>query len=394
MRKFFEKIVEGGLLISGSVSSFTILLIVFFLFKEAGGLFNTPATEEGYVLAVNKSNDVGKLSPEKIMDIFDGNITNWKDISGMDQDILIFRFSDLTNYYTEEELGDEFQYVPQKISELVAKEPGIIAFFPKQYLLEKGFQGKVLPEEKITLGEFFGGTKWYPTSTPAPIFGLIPLLLGTLLVSIGAIVLSLPFGIAVAIYMAEIANKRTRDLLKPIIELLAGIPSIVYGFFGLVVLVPFIREHFKNSNGQSILCASILLGIMILPTIIGASEPTIRAVEQSYYEGALALGATHERSVFTVVVPAAKSGILAAVILGVGRALGETMAVMMVVGNQPRVPNSILQGVRTLTTNIVMEMGYATDLHREALIATGVVLFAFILIINLCFSAIKRSGKE
>ena len=149
MRKFFEKIVEGGLLISGSVSSFTILLIVFFLFKEAGGLFNTPATEEGYVLAVNKSNDVGKLSPEKIMDIFDGNITNWKDISGMDQDILIFRFSDLTNYYTEEELGDEFQYVPQKISELVAKEPGIIAFFPKQYLLEKGFQGKVLPEDHI-----------------------------------------------------------------------------------------------------------------------------------------------------------------------------------------------------------------------------------------------------
>ena len=212
MRKFFEKIVEGGLLISGSVSSFTILLIVFFLFKEAGGLFNTPATEEGYVLAVNKSNDVGKLSPEKIMDIFDGNITNWKDISGMDQDILIFRFSDLTNYYTEEELGDEFQYVPQKISELVAKEPGIIAFFPKQYLLENDFQGKVLPEEKITLGEFFGGTKWYPTSTPAPIFGLIPLLLGTLLVSIGAIVLSLPFGIAVAIYMAEIANKRTRPL--------------------------------------------------------------------------------------------------------------------------------------------------------------------------------------
>ena len=248
MRKFFEKIVEGGLLISGSVSSFTILLIVFFLFKEAGGLFNTPATEEGYVLAVNKSNDVGKLSPEKIMDIFDGNITNWKDISGMDQDILIFRFSDLTNYYTEEELGDEFQYVPQKISELVAKEPGIIAFFPKQYLLEKGFQGKVLPEEKITLGEFFGGTKWYPTSTPAPIFGLIPLLLGTLLVSIGAIVLSLPFGIAVAIYMAEIANKRTRDLLKPIIELLAGIPSVVYGFFGLAAHTEDIRPACRRNG--------------------------------------------------------------------------------------------------------------------------------------------------
>ena len=208
------------------------------------------------------------------------------------------------------------------------------------------------------------------------------------------LIIGVPVGVLTSVFMARFCPEGLYKLLKPVVNLLAGIPSIVYGFFGLVVLVPFIREHFKNSNGQSILCASILLGIMILPTIIGASEPTIRAVEQSYYEGALALGATHERSVFTVVVPAAKSGILAAVILGVGRALGETMAVMMVVGNQPRVPNSILQGVRTLTTNIVMEMGYATDLHREALIATGVVLFAFILIINLCFSAIKRSGKE
>ena len=208
------------------------------------------------------------------------------------------------------------------------------------------------------------------------------------------LIIGVPVGVLTSVFMARFCPEGLYKLLKPVVNLLAGIPSIVYGFFGLVVLVPFIREHFKNSNGQSILCASILLGIMILPTIIGASEPTIRAVEQSYYEGALALGATHERSVFTVVVPAAKSGILAAVILGVGRALGETMAVMMVVGNQPRVPNSILQGVRTLTTNIVMEMGYATDLHREALIATGVVLFAFILIINLCFSSIKRSGKE
>ena len=215
------------------------------------------------------------------------------------------------------------------------------------------------------------------------------MILGSIYVTGGALIIGVPVGVLTSVFMARFCPEGLYKLLKPVVNLLAGIPSIVYGFFGLVVLVPFIREHFKNSNGQSILCASILLGIMILPTIIGASEPTIRAVEQSYYEGALALGATHERSVFTVVVPAAKSGILAAVILGVGRALGETMAVMMVVGNQPRVPNSILQGVRTLTT-----MGYATDLHREALIATGVVLFAFILIINLCFSAIKRSGKE
>ena len=241
------------------------------------------------------------------------------------------------------------------------------------------------------IAEFLTGTKWKPGNNK---FGIFPMILGSIYVTGGALIIGVPVGVLTSIFMARFCPEGLYKLLKPVVNLLAGIPSIVYGFFGLVVLVPFIREHFKNSNGQSILCASILLGIMILPTIIGASEPTIRAVEQSYYEGALALGATHERSVFTVVVPAAKSGILAAVILGVGRALGETMAVMMVVGNQPRVPNSILQGVRTLTTNIVMEMGYATDLHREALIATGVVLFAFILIINLCFSAIKRSGKE
>ena len=225
MRKFIEKLVEGGFLISGSVSSFTILLIIVFLFKEAAGLFNSPEVEEGYILAVNQENPVEHLSPEQIMDVFDANITNWEDLNGENQDILVFRFSDLTNYYTEEELGEEFQYVPEKINELIHKEPGIIAFFPKQYKSEN-FTGKIISGATIKPSEFFGGTKWYPTSTPAPIFGLIPLLLGTLLVSIGAIALSLPFGVAVAIYMAEIANTKTRNLLKPIIELLAGIPSV------------------------------------------------------------------------------------------------------------------------------------------------------------------------
>lgn len=243
---------------------------------------------------------------------------------------------------------------------------------------------------KIGVAEFLTGTDWKPGNNK---YGIFPMILGSIYVTGGALVIGVPIGVLMSVFMARFCPAKLYKILKPVVNLLAGIPSIVYGFFGLIVLVPFIREHF-DSNGQSILCGAILLGIMILPTIIGASEPTIRAVEQSYYEGALALGATHERSVFTVVVPAAKSGILAAIILGVGRALGETMAVMMVVGNQPRVPDSILDGVRTLTTNIVMEMGYATDLHREALIATGVVLFAFILIINLCFSAIKRSRKE
>ena len=278
----------------------------------------------------------------------------------------------------------------EKIMEYVFLLAAVISIVAVALICIFLFANGIPAMKKIGFAEFLTGTKWKPGNNK---FG-IPMILGSIYVTGGALIIGVPVGVLTSIFMARFCPEGLYKLLKPVVNLLAGIPSIVYGFFGLVVLVPFIREHFKNSNGQSILCASILLGIMILPTIIGASEPTIRAVEQSYYEGALALGATHERSVFTVVVPAAKSGILAAVILGVGRALGETMAVMMVVGNQPRVPNSILQGVRTLTTNIVMEMGYATDLHREALIATGVVLFAFILIINLCFSAIKRSGKE
>lgn len=241
---------------------------------------------------------------------------------------------------------------------------------------------------EIGLGDFLLGTKWAPQNSP-PSYGILPMIVGSLYVTAGAIIIGVPIGIFSAVFMARFCPKKLYKILKPAVDLLAGIPSIIYGFFGLVVIVPFIRNTF-GGMGTSILAASILLGIMILPTIIGISEAAIRAVPDSYYEGALALGATHERAVFFSVLPAAKSGILASVVLGIGRAIGETMAVVMVVGNQTRIPDSILKGVRTLTTNIVTEMAYATDLHREALIATGVVLFVFILIINLCFSLIKR----
>lgn len=240
--------------------------------------------------------------------------------------------------------------------------------------------------KEIGLKEFLLGTVWKPGNDK---YGIFPMILGSIYVTGGALIIGVPIGILMAVFMAKFCPQKLHKLLKPIVDLLAGIPSIVYGFFGMVVLVPFIREHFTG-NGNSILTASILLGVMILPTIIGVSESAIRAVPDYYYEGALALGATHERSVFKTVVPAAKSGIMAAVVLGIGRAIGETMAVMMVAGNQARIPDSIFKGVRTLTSNIVMEMGYATDLHREALIATGVVLFVFILIINLSFSMLKR----
>lgn len=395
MRKFFEKLVEGGLLISGSVSSLTILLIVVFLFKEAGGLFNTPSTEEGYVLAVHNTNEVTKLSPEQLMDIFDGNITNWKEIGGNDVEILPFRLSDLTNYYSEEELGSEFQYVPQKISELIGKEPGIIAFFPEQYLLQEHFLGKVLPTQNITPSEFFGGTKWYPTATPAPIFGLIPLLLGTLLVSIGAIVLSLPFGLAVAIYMAEIANHRMRDFLKPIIELLAGIPSVVYGFFGLVVIVPLIQKTFDLPVGETAFAGSVVLAIMALPTIITVAEDAMRTTPRAMKEASLALGATQWQTIYKVIIPYSISGITSAVVLGIGRAIGETMAVLMVTGNAAVIPTSFFEPVRTIPATIAAELGEAPagGAHYEALFLLGVVLFLITLLLSISVEYISSKRK-
>lgn len=248
--------------------------------------------------------------------------------------------------------------------------------------------------KEIGLFSFLTGTKWAPNNIPAS-YGIFPMIIGSIYITAGAIVVGVPIGILTAVFMARFCPRKIYGVLKSAVDLLAGIPSVVYGFFGIVVLVPFVRKVFADfdCNGSSILTASLLLGLMILPTIIGVSEAAIRAVPESYYEGALALGATHERSVFFTILPAAKSGIMAGVILGIGRAIGETMAVIMVAGNQARIPDSIFVGVRTLTSNIVIEMGYAADLHRQALIATGVVLFVFILIINLLFSILKRRGE-
>lgn len=238
---------------------------------------------------------------------------------------------------------------------------------------------------KIGVFQFLFGTVWKPGND---VYGILPMILGSFCVTAGALILGVPTGVLTALFLSRFASKKMARLLKPAVQLLAGIPSVVYGFFGLVVIVPLLGGR------GSILAASVVLAVMILPTIITVSESSLNAVESSYYEGALALGATHERSVFSIVLPAAKSGVTAAVILGVGRAIGEAMAVIMVAGNQPRMPQGILKGVRTLTTNIVMEMGYSADLHREALIATGVVLFVFILIINYLFSLTKRRKQS
>lgn len=242
---------------------------------------------------------------------------------------------------------------------------------------------------QIGLPDFLFGTTWRPAND---IYGIFPMIVGSIYVTAGAIVVGVPIGLLTAIFLSRFASGRVASVLKPGVELLAGIPSVVYGFFGLVVIVPFIRNH-APGNGLSLLAAALLLGIMILPTIITVAQSALDAVPKKYYEGALALGADHERSVFRVVVPAAASGILAGVVLGVGRAIGETMAVIMVAGNQPVVPESLFAGVRTMTANIVLEMGYAADLHRGALIATGVVLFVFILLITTLVNAAKKRGE-
>ena len=248
------------------------------------------------------------------------------------------------------------------------------------------FAGGIPAIAEIGVTEFLTGMRWKPGSD---LYGILPMILGSIYVTAGAVIVGVPTGVLTAVYMARFCPPRAYRLFKPAVELLAGIPSVVYGFFGLMVIVPALRTAFGGS-GTSLLAASLVLGIMILPTVIGVGEAALRAVPESYYEGSLALGASKERSVFFVVLPAARSGILAGIVLGIGRAIGETMAVIMVAGNQPVIPSSLFKGLRTLTANIVLEMGYAADLHREALIATAVVLFVFILCINLAFSLLKR----
>lgn len=276
--------------------------------------------------------------------------------------------------------------VKEKVMEIVFLITACVSILSVALICIFLFVNGIPAIKEIGFGNFTLGEIWKPSND---VYGILPMILGSIYVTAGAIVIGVPIGVLTAAFLAKFCPKKIYKAMKAGVNLMAGIPSVVYGLFGMTVLVPAVRNIF-GGNGNSMLTASILLGIMILPTIIGVSESAILAVPDKYYQGALALGATHERSVFRTVIPAAKSGILAGVILGVGRAIGETMAVIMVAGNQARMPKGLLKGVRTLTANIVIEMGYAQGLHREALIATGVVLFVFILIINLLFSILKR----
>lgn len=248
------------------------------------------------------------------------------------------------------------------------------------------FAGGLPAMAKIGFGDFIFGRKWKPGNN---MFGIFPMIMGSICVTGVSLAIGVPIGLFTSVFMASYCPKPIYCVCQAAINLMAGIPSIVYGFFGLVLIVPLMNT-LTGKDGSTMLTASIVLAIMILPTIIAQAETSLRSVPNSYYEGSLALGATKERSLFFVVLPAAKSGVIAGVVLGIGRAIGETMAVVMVAGNQPRMPAGLFKGLRTMTANIVLEMGYAADLHREALIATGVVLFIFILIINLAVSLLNR----
>lgn len=393
LRKFTEKLIEGLLLISGGLTSLIVVLIVLFLFREGLGVFGSPSMENSAVLAVNKSNPVKSLTAAQVKNIFDQKITHWNEVGGTKDTIILFYIDDISVYYSDEQIGS-LDSVPARLSDLIDSIPNMLAFFPRKQLAEN-FKGRLLPTEQITPGNFLGGKEWLPTAEPAAQLGVLPLILGTLLVSLVAILIALPLGLATAIYMGEIANEKVRRVMKPIIELLAGIPSVVYGFFGLVVIVPLIKETFGLDVGETALSGSIILAIMALPTIITISEDAMRNTPRAMKEASLALGATQWQTIYKVVIPYSASGITAAAILGIGRAVGETMAVLMVTGNASVIPHSILEPVRTIPATIAAELGEAPQggLHYKALFALGCILFIITLLINLSVESISKRKK-
>ncbi len=395
MKKFkriLERIVESLLTLSGAVTSIAILLIVIFLFKEGVGLFNSPSVEKGYSLYVNSNNHINDLNITDIKHIFDSEVTNWKELGGNDQEIMIFRFDEIFNIYSEEELGEDYSLLPEKLGEFIVQNPNIIAYLPQKYSPTDVMGVKTLPPKSISVFDFFGGKEWIPTATPSPLFGVLPLILGTLLVSIIAILIAMPLGLGVAIYLSELAGENTRKFMKPAIELLAGIPSVVYGFFGLVVLVPIVQKTFGLSVGETAFTGSLILAIMALPTIVTVAEDAMRNTPRSMREASLALGATHWQTIYKVSIPYSTSGISAAVVLGIGRAIGETMAVLMVTGNAAVMPHSLFEPVRTIPATIAAELGEAPagGAHYQSLFLLGCLLFIFTMIISITAEVISK----
>lgn len=392
-KRFLERIMEGIFSLSGAITTIVILLIVIFLFKEGVGLFKSPSIEKGYSLFLNSQNPVEDLDISEIKHIFDSDIVNWEEVGGADQEIMIFRFDEIFSLYSDEELGEDYNLLPEKLAKVIADNPNIIAYLPDTYAPLNVEGIKVLHDKNISISDFFGGHEWMPTATPSPLFGVLPLILGTLLVSFVAILIALPLGLGVAIYLSELAGETTRKFMKPTIELLAGIPSVVYGFFGLVVLVPIVQKTFELQVGETALSGSLILAIMALPTIITVAEDAMRNTPKAMREASLALGASHWQTIYKVVIPYAASGISAAVVLGIGRAIGETMAVLMVTGNAAVIPHSLFDSVRTIPASIAAELGEspAGGAHYQALFLLGCILFIITLVISITAESLSKN---
>lgn len=395
IRRNIEKISEGILFTSSTITSLAVVLIIVFLFKEGVGLFTSKPMKDRYVFAVHQTNPVLKMSTDQLRKIFNYEITNWAEVGGNDQTISTMTFNDIPNYYTQEEMGSGYENLSAIIRNFVLNHEGAIAFVPEKYIDEE-FEGHIIPMENVSLREFLSGREWYPTGEPLPTFGALPLILGTLLVTLGAMLIAIPTGLATAIYLAEISPPKLRNVLKPMVDLLAGIPSVVFGFFGLVVIVPLIKDIFNLEVGETALAGSIILGIMALPTIITISEESLRKTPESLKEASYAIGASRWQTISRISIPYARSGIITAVILGMGRAIGETMAVLMITGNAGTIPHSFLVPVRTIPATIAAEMGESPygGLHFKALFALGIILFLITLTINLTIVFIRSKEKK
>ena len=394
-RKFIEKFFEGVLFSSSTITSLTVILIIVFLFKEGIGLFHSSPLEKNFVIAVSKQNPVQELNTTQVKAIFNQDVTNWSKLGGANDSIILFTTNDITTYFTEEELGSSLEFLPTKLNEFIVAHPGAIMYVSDK-TLPPGFNGHRIRVKDISVSDFILGKQWYPTSEPILSFGIWPMIIGTLMVTLGALLFAIPLGIATAIFMAEVADIRIRNILKPVIELLSGIPSVVFGFFGLIIIVPLVQRMFHLIVGETVLAGSIVLGIMALPTIITITEDSLRTTPKSLKEASLALGATRWQTLVRVVIPYAKSGISTAIILGIGRAIGETMAVLMVTGNASNIPHSFLVPARTIPATIAAELGEAPygGLHFKALFALGIVLFLFTIIINFTVEFIKNSSRR
>ncbi len=395
MRRWRDFLGESFIKASGYTGALTVVAIVFFLFKEGVGLFGRSPVD-GFEVAVHPSNPVEKLNEAQVRGLIFGQIKTWNELGGRGE-VEVWHVSNLDKKLKAEGLkfeGEDYLRLSLVFDSLLNARPNIVLIFQSPLIPPSA---KRLEVGKMTVAGFLGGTNWKPTESPAPLFGLWPLIGGTLLVTFYAMIFAVVLGVPTAIYLAEPAPKKVRAVVKPMIELLAGVPSVVFGFIGLALVVPNLRLAFGLDSGSTALAGSILLAIVALPTIISVSEDAIRAVPDALRHGSLALGATHWQTIYRVVAPYSSSGIAAGLILGAGRIVGETMVVLMVTGNNPQwVGWDALKSVRTMSAAIAAEMGEAPQggMHYQSLFTVGCMLFLLTFFVNFVGEMLKSKVKK